>query len=358
MTLNAARLGLVPRPQDDETLSSFLLRLARNHSAEPHEFCAMVWPGLHFWTRDIDRTASNAVIESVARATGLASAEVERMTLRVLVERMGHPLTNTGIQHGILPVGVYHRVRRRHGQQYCPVCLKSDPPYLRRRWRLEWVTCCDVHQRLLSDACPSCDAPFIPHRANSLIERKCHQCRASLLVVAHKDADADVLLLQRFLSAMESGDLAGVSSPLLLATCRQSEHDVFDAVRRLCRLLKFLVDGQWSKPRRAGGSWEYLRTSQRGVVLRVVSQWLFTWPDSFLTWAQDYNVSQDSLKEFGPWPSWTQPAISQLRISPPRKKRRRPITIASLRRKLGNTPEYRIARAKFLLDKALKGMGR
>ncbi len=60
-----AALAHVPVPRPGETFSSILLRLARNHAASAHELCAMLWPGFQFWTRDIDRTASDELLEAV-----------------------------------------------------------------------------------------------------------------------------------------------------------------------------------------------------------------------------------------------------------------------------------------------------
>ena len=123
----SARLGHVPVPRQGETFSSILLRLSSNHAATAHELCAMLWPKFQFWTRDIDRTAADTLLEAVSRDTGLARATLEAATLRDVVEALGFPERLQGSQRGILPVGIYHRIRRRFGQQYCPACLAGQP---------------------------------------------------------------------------------------------------------------------------------------------------------------------------------------------------------------------------------------
>ena len=347
------RLGLIPRMQEDGTLSSFLLHLARNHAAEPHEFCSMVWPDLAFWPRDLDRTASNAIVKNVARSTGLSEAQIEAMTLQGLVSQMGYSQSNSGIQHGILPVGVYHRIRRRHGQQYCPDCLRSAPTYLRRIWRLEWVISCTTHNRRLQDACWKCDAPFIPHRHNSLLERKCFECEASLSDAPINYADPDASQLQQLLMYILNENHQYIDRGRFQWLCLDNPHEIFDGVRRLCRLLKYSIDGQGLAYRRIGVIWDYLRINEREKVLGQVFRWLKDWPDAFVRWGTTNRISQERLREYGVWPSWIDTEIDRLHSAGSRTKRKPSRTLGILKSMHGNTTAYRVARATFLLDRAL-----
>lgn len=352
MTPPAAVLGLVPHPQTDQTISSFLLLLARNQSSTPHELCALVWPEHQFWPRDIDRTANDALIAAVARLTTVSAARLRAMTLRGLVEAMGRTPTSAGIQQGILPVGVYHRMRHLHGQQFCPDCLNLNPPYLRRTWRLEFVSACPVHQRRLLDACPACDAPLIPHRQNSLLDRRCYKCNGALVGTNPVEASARAMELQRvMLQLIGEGTADELATWATSWTTQAQSSELFDGVRRLCRLLKYCADGGDLHPRRPGLKWDFLRVNQREAVLASVSTWVSEWPNPFLSWADENCVSQERISEFGPWPAWMQVAVSQL-CRRPRKKRRRSPTLLGLRAEHGNSAAYRMARAKFLLDRA------
>lgn len=86
---------------------------------------------------------------------------------------------SNAIAPGILAVGVYHRTRRRHGQQYCPECLAENPAFL-RHWRLAFIFICPVHGCLLRDACPNCDSPLAVHRSPGNDTTRCHVCQAPL----------------------------------------------------------------------------------------------------------------------------------------------------------------------------------
>lgn len=352
MASASARLGLVPRLHEDQTISSFLLLLARHQAATPHELCALVWPEHQFWPRDIDRTATNALIQSVAQATGLTEDLIRAMTLRELVDGMGRSPTNAGIQHGILPVGVYHRLRRLHGQQFCPDCLKANPPYLRRLWRLEFVSACPIHGWRLFDACPECDAPFIPHRLDSLLERQCYRCHGSLVGGNRETANDQAMQLQRVLISFLYETPTDVAQHLFPWMNSESRFDVFDGIRRLCRLLKFSANGGDFRPCRPSLKWDFLRVCEREAVLGAVSKWLDDWPTSFIAWATTYRVSQQRLMEYGPWPDWIQGAISQLCSRPRQRARNQSPTLVGLRAEYGNTVAYRMARAKLLLDRA------
>ncbi|MDX9958627.1 MAG: TniQ family protein, partial [Spirochaetia bacterium] len=90
-----------------------------------------------------------------------------------------------GINRWLLPMGVYHRTRRRKGITFCPLCLFDDEePYFRRRWRLALSTVCETHGSLMLDACPSCEAPVmyfrreLGHRDKAVIDSLalCHNC--------------------------------------------------------------------------------------------------------------------------------------------------------------------------------------
>jgi hypothetical protein len=135
------------------------------HGLKLHTFCTVLWDKRSVWNRDIDKSADNPMLTALARRTGTSFERVRATTLGtyegVLYERH-NALGNTP---WIMPLGIYHRVRRMHGMQYCPRCLAEDKqPYFRREWRLAFVTVCTKHLCLLYDACPRCDAVVNFHR--------------------------------------------------------------------------------------------------------------------------------------------------------------------------------------------------
>jgi len=95
------------------------------------------------------------------------------------------------IEMGLLKIGIYHRRRRRHGQQFCPTCFAVDSaPYLRRRWRSAWQFGCQAHACLLRDACPYCDTPLVIHKSHGSMHR-CPQCDGSLVQATRALSDSE-----------------------------------------------------------------------------------------------------------------------------------------------------------------------
>lgn len=360
----SARLGHVPVPRHGETLSSILLRLSHNHVATAHEFCAMLWPGFQFWTRDIDRTAADSLLDALSRDTGLSREALDAATLRGLVEALGFPERLQGSQRGILPVGIYHRVRRRFGQQYCPACLAGQPPHLRRLWRLEILIACPEHGMLLRDACPNCDAPFIPHRDHSMVRRRCHHCESSLIEAKAEKALPRALMLQqaalRVLApslddaaeALARSAHPGSSWPVLEGV---GDGSLLDGIHRLCRLAAHMSDMQANRSGVRHETWALLRTHERAAVMELVGEWLSHWPTAWLGWAGKRGLSRHYLDAtHGPWPAWVARGFESLPYSfgIVGIKRPRARGFGLSRRRFASIALWREARARMLLRRA------
>lgn len=366
-----APLAHVPVPCPDETLSSLLLRLARNHGASAHEFCATVWPGMQFWTRDIDRTAPEFLLAAVARETGIEVATLLDGTLRGVVRALGFGEQVHGLQRGILPVGVFHRVRRRFGQQYCPLCLAEEPAHLRRLWRVGFLVACPRHGVLLRDACPHCGAPFIPHRAHAMARRACHRCGGSLVAGKTGSAPPRAVLLQqlsiRALSERLGDAAAELGHGASLISCWMLPIGVsgvafLDGVERFCRLAAGASGGVVVSRSGRRRTWCLLRVAERAAVMDRVGGWLSGWPGSFLEWANAARLSRHWLDAaLGPWPAWTSGALERLPFAfgPLHSRKGRSRRLYELRRRYKSAALWREARAMLLLRRAgvLKGHG-
>lgn len=360
-----SRIAHVPAIQEDETLSSWILRLAHNHSATGHELCYLLWPGHQFWTRDVDRTASDSLLDEVSHTTGVPKETLARATLRDLIRATGFPDNPNGYQRGVLPVGVYHRIRRRFGQQYCPECLAQKPAYLRKLWRLEFIVACPTHGTLLRDSCPACGAPFIPHRSHALTKAVCHQCGADLATVerempsdmAARLQQAVLAALARFPNDPADGTGAGRRDGLAWSSVEAIEPKVLlDGLHRLCRLMARRSSVLRHRSRRGRVIWGLLRSGERAVVMSEVGNCLSDWPAGFIAWTNAADLTQHYLEEeFGPWPYWVKETIEQLPYShgPTNVRRPRKKQYLSMLRKTYVSPSaYREARAALLLKKA------
>ena len=153
-------------PKDDELLSSWILRLARAHALKLHTFCCLAWGrDTQIWNRDIDRLADLEFLKVLHEKTGVSEERIRHTTLSSLEGKLAERITSRGTARFLLPLGIYHRVRSRHGIQFCPDCLSEGVPYYRRKWRIALTTVCINHRRLLHDNCPRCSKAITFHRA-------------------------------------------------------------------------------------------------------------------------------------------------------------------------------------------------
>lgn len=148
---------LVRPPSQDEALSSWLYRQSLIHGLPPQSYTSITFPGVQFWTRDVDRWIPVETASELSRRTGLSRQNIQSMTLAHYRSVVGK-IQPDGAPPWVLAAGVYHRRRRRHGQQFCLDCLGE------RQWRLShrlaYSTCCDIHKSTLFDGCPYCDSPL------------------------------------------------------------------------------------------------------------------------------------------------------------------------------------------------------
>lgn len=163
-----------PHPKDDEILSSWMVRLAVANRFKLHSFYVkLLQCNKPIWTRDIDRYQPPELLEVLSKHTGHSVQCLQEMTLHayegILLPQVPK---NTGESFWIIPLGVFHRMRRRDGMQFCPLCLCDDgpSPYFRRQWRLALACRCEQHGCLLHSHCPNCGQPiaYFRHDLNHL----------------------------------------------------------------------------------------------------------------------------------------------------------------------------------------------
>ena len=158
------------KPQQDEILSSWIIRLSHAHGYKVQTMCNFLFGRTGaIWNRDVDRLAPKKVKEILARISGATIEQVGNTTLRAYEGILFEQLNMNGMSRWKLPLGIFHRSRRRPGLLFCPQCLDEDTePYFRKRWRLALSTVCTKHRCYLLDACPECESPLAPHRADML----------------------------------------------------------------------------------------------------------------------------------------------------------------------------------------------
>lgn len=145
-----------------------MVRLAHGNCYKVHDFyCQYFGREKNIWNRDIDHFSPDWLLNGLSGHTGLSVDLLYGLTLRSLEGIVFTQFNQTTSTRGLLSLGIYHRTRKARGQQFCPLCLLEDAkPYLRRKWRVAYVTTCDRHEIILHDKCEHCGMPMMAHRAD------------------------------------------------------------------------------------------------------------------------------------------------------------------------------------------------
>ena len=174
------------KPQPDELLSSWLVRLSVGHGLRVQTFCNLIFGNQRqVWNRDIDRLAPDWLINELSLRTGTPIEIAQVTTLRAYEGQLYQRFRTAGTLPWIQTLRMYHRKRVGFGQQYCAACLAGDDsPYFRRAWRVSFNTVCPRHKLMLRDRCPACQTGVSYHRmemgrslnADALELANCHEC--------------------------------------------------------------------------------------------------------------------------------------------------------------------------------------
>jgi hypothetical protein len=321
----------VPSPFDDELLSSWLRRVAVANRQTNHTFASTMWGTGVPWIRDVDRVLERGQFDVLSAWTGVTTGQLIQMDLR----RYGQVLGGSarGRVPWVLALGRYHRLFRGHGSQYCAACLSEGATYVRRIWRLGFVTECVRHRVGLLDACPVCDAPFQFHRMDRDVQRRwrCTTCSADLVCSAQSVASKSIVLnLQdRLVRAAERGwtrmqgrwvharHLTDGLHVLARMLWRSRNHMLFKvAIRRLA------LEGM----RAPGREVERVRVAPRRILMGVLACWMREWPDAFLSDVRTSGVYRCHLVE-GAAPFWVQEALDSLPGAQPHILTRQEVTV-------------------------------
>lgn len=320
------------KPQDDELLSSWLVRLSMAHGLKLHTFCSVAWPRRTFWNREIDKSADEGLLAVLSEKTDTPLERVRGTTLSayegVLYEKH-NPFGNT---LWIMPMGMYLRVRMQYGLQFCPRCLAEDKePYFRRRWRLAFVTVCGEHGVVLNDRCPRCGEAVNFYRDELDLRNKyaetsmtlCHSCRFDLRTVGESSKRSglvveavavEVEFQERLLNAVRDEwivvDGQGpVHSYLFFRVLRQLMQMVAtrkrSAALRAAAIVRWDVPGFTTSFSDNSRVLERLNIDTRRRLLTIACYMLEDWPDRFVEYCEANRVWSLTLpQEMDDVPYW------------------------------------------------------
>ncbi len=315
------------KPQDDELLSSWMIRLAHVHRIKVMTLCTLLFGYRRpIWNRDIDRLAPKDVLDKLSQITGTSPERVYATTLRELEGRAFDAFNLMGNTHWVLPLGIYSRTHKDYGLQYCPQCLMDDhTPYYRRSWRLGFITACIKHKTVLSDCCGACGAPIVPHRVDMRSrtdypsERDmlvCASCNASLLATSkYFPADEPVVHeQQRWEEAIKKGWIYWAGNPSMYSQL------FFEGLRVMCTGLTARKERGRMPPRLKNlkkvaelipnRGIEFARTMARYELMQEVVALLDEWPDRFLQVMKSSLFRYSTLHGYsGNMPYWYESVI-------------------------------------------------
>jgi hypothetical protein len=276
-----------------------MARIARMRGTRPHSLVQQLVPGVQFWNRDGDLIAPPALLNALALRTGTDLADVQATTLPnyegVLAERIRGEHQSAMVR----PIGVFHRSRRAHGQQFCPVCLVEDQPYYRLQWRLRLFPTCTKHGAVLLDGCPACGAPVAAHRSTII---KCDVCGSNLDAAVLGPAISGALMLQQHNQRVLAGDAVSWPGfvglhPLAFFGLQLSLVRALMGHQRGERLRAALHDHVTPQPLKyhvGSSNLRSLMPQSAHQIMACVEILLRGWPTTFVEY----------LQEAGVWASW------------------------------------------------------
>lgn len=296
------------KPQSDELLSSWIVRLSHAHGYKTQTMCSILFGrNSAIWNRDIDRLASQEVAEVLIRITGATIDQFAGTTLRGYEGTLFEQHNPNGMNRWIVPLGIFHRSRKHPGLMFCPQCLREDvEPYFRRRWRLAFSVVCTKHKCNLLDACPKCNAPVEPHRVDmqtrtcfthSGLDVHCWKCGFDLRDDMDTDAPSDSLTqLQELLDGtLDRGYVDWASNP--------SMHSLvfFGGLRALIAG----ISSRQTQERLTGSlkliGWprtglEMASLPMRRQLFKMLDTVLDGWPTNFVGLVRDHQLRYSDLK--------------------------------------------------------------
>ncbi|MCD0175522.1 TniQ family protein [Deinococcus sp. 14RED07] len=329
-------LPVRPRPEPQELLSSWLFRLAQANTQKLHTLCRTLFGERQIWNRDIDRLAGDEVLSALVRATGVSAATLRLHTMPGLEGRVYDRHNAHGVTSWVLPLGLYHRTRKRRGLQFCPACLAERAAFL-LPWRLSLSVVCPVHGCVLHEACPACQAPVIPHRVDlaahlskSLPTRsphtRCFQCHFPLETAPAVPAPERVVAWQRDLAWALFGDapihVRGVGSVPVMEYLRVARLwlTLLTFGRKAERLRALMTPPSGLVPGGLGRSFDHLDVQTRLAAVQQLITLFEGWPGRVVEWSRAAQLRRTILlQDMAQPPEWYLDALRPLEYVNPRR---------------------------------------
>lgn len=350
-----------PTPHSGELLSSYLVRISCAHGRSPRAFYRQFFPNNTCWKIDLDRNVSDRFLKDLSGFSGIADSVLKDMTLRSWMYSLDActgklSRSNVAVTPWVNSLGVHKRASRKHALSFCPSCLK-EKNFLRKEWRLSFVTVCSKHRKLLIDGCPNCDAP-IAFLGQDSCWSSCSQCGHSLLVQSGAFEQFPIQDLCDFQDRLLRGLMDG---KVVFSEHDLSAHEFFSGIYLVLRAVKLRLKMLGKKtclslklgtvaPKRL----EFARGNERIQQCVLLNKLIENWPSSFLAICNEIGLSQRAFGDLNRLPIWLRHSVGHLK---PGESRIRRTYVCTMRRELRQIHkrkacDWRAERANLLLRKA------
>lgn len=294
-------LPIHPQPQSEELLSSWLTRLAIENGHYSFVFLKQLFNfDEPIFSRDLDRLYSPNLLQLLSNVSGQRLRDISMLSLASYQGTVFDNLNLMGKTRWILPLKIYHRMRRGKGIVYCPLCLKDDVhKYFRKSWRLAFVTLCNRHRCLLLDKCIHCNSGIDYQRigiGSRIYElpledlSHCHICDKPLWSAPARQLPIELETkaepYRQFLNAFHNGD--PVVPSLNIAMNLQALTGIWFLVcslmgRRAGEVRKRIYEdsGIQLEPHTRNETIEFCSLEQRLKYLIVIMHYMRDWPSRF-----------------------------------------------------------------------------
>ncbi|WP_081963178.1 TniQ family protein [Pseudomonas sp. ML96] len=157
------------RPREDESLLSWMTRLARGNAVKLQCLATDILGfSPQLLAHDLDRLPDEELLGRLVKRVGCTYEQAYSTGMWAYQGLLWFETPKArGPVDWLMPMGRSPHDRRRissYTTQMCCACLASDPiPYFRRYWRLALAVVCPVHGIYLRDCCPWCHGPIEFH---------------------------------------------------------------------------------------------------------------------------------------------------------------------------------------------------
>ncbi|MGQ0687215.1 MAG: TniQ family protein [Limnobacter sp.] len=350
-----------PAPNSGELLSSYLIRISRAHGRSPGAFYRQFFPNNTCWRMDLDRNASERFLEDLSRFVKIDDRVLEDMTLRSWMENLDTKTgksakANVAVTPWINSLGVHKQSTRKHTLSFCPSCLK-EKNFLRKEWRLSFVTVCATHRNTLIDGCPNCDAPFV-YLGQGLAWPSCNQCGHSFLV---QEGALDEFIFGNLCDFQHQLLRGLMDDKVVFFGHHLSAQEFFSGIYLVLRAVKLRLRILGNRPclslmlgSVSSKRVEFARVNERVHQCLLLNELIKDWPCGFLAICSEIGLSQRVFDDSYKLPIWLRSVVDQLKPGQSRIRKPQLCTVRKQLRQIHRrkTGDWRAERANLLLTKA------